>query len=163
MDLVAKFLDHLAMRRRPFQMSFRQRFWLYSAFALSVGSGVTWAIIWHFFREDAEMAQPVENTLLKLHLAGAMILLVAVGAALPKHASKSWAAKLNRPASALFVGSILGAAITGYGILAFFWETRVMHFTHIAFGVTMTVMLPIHILVGRYLEKKRIKARHPEM
>ena len=150
------------MRRRPFQMSLRQRFWLYSAFALTVGSGATWAVIWHFLREDAEMAQPVENTLLKAHLAGAMVLLVAVGAALPKHASKSWAAKINRLASALFAASILGAVVTGYGILAFVWETRIMHFTHIAFGVTMTVLLPLHILMGRHLEKKRILARHKD-
>ena len=141
-------------------MSLRQRFWLYSAFVATVGSGATWAIIWHFFREDPEMAQPVENTLLKAHLAGAMILLVAVGAALPKHASKSWAAKLNRPASALFTGSLLGSAVTGYAILAFFWETKIMHFTHIAIGVALVVFLPLHILVGRYLEKKRITARH---
>ena len=140
-------------------MSLRQRFWLYLAFALTVGSGATWAVIWHFLREDTEMAQPVENSLLKAHLAGAMILLVAVGAALPKHASKSWAAKINRPASALFIGSILGAVVTGYGILAFVWETRVMHFTHIALGVAMTVLLPLHILLGRHLEKKRIGNR----
>ena len=108
------------------------------------------------------MAQPVENTLLKVHLAGALILLVALGAALPKHASKSWAAKLNRPASALFIGSILGAVVTGYGILAFVWETRLVHFTHIALGVAMTVFLPLHILVGRYQEKKRIAARHKD-
>lgn len=150
------------MRRRPFQMSLRQRFWLYSAFTLTVGTGATWAVIWHFFREDAEMAQPAEASLLKLHLAGAMILLVAVGAALPKHASKSWAAKLNRPASGLFIACILGAAVTGYGILAFYWETRVMHFTHIAFGISMALLLPIHILTGRHLEKKRIASRHPE-
>jgi uncharacterized membrane protein YgdD (TMEM256/DUF423 family) len=141
-------------------MSFRQRSWLYAAFALTVGSGGAWAVIWHFFREDAEMAQPIENTLMKAHLAGALVLLVAVGAALPKHASKSWAAKLNRSASALFIGSIFGAALTGYGILAFVWETRVIHFSHISLGVTMTVLLPLHILIGRHLEKKRIAARH---
>jgi hypothetical protein len=150
------------MRRRPFQMSLRQRFWLYAAFAMTVGSGATWAIIWHFVREDPDMAQPIENTLLKVHLAGALVLLVAVGAALPKHASKSWAANLNRPASALFIGAILGAVVTGYGILAFVWETRVIHFTHIALGVAMTILLPLHILIGRYLEKKRIAARHRE-
>jgi cation transport ATPase len=148
------------MRRRPFQMSFRQRCWLYSAFAVTVGSGGTWAIIWHFFREEADMAMPVENTLMKIHLAVALILLVAVGAALPKHASKSWDAKINRPASTLFLLSILGAAVTGYGILAFVWESQVMHFTHIALGVTMTLLLPGHIFIGRYLEKKRIAARH---
>ncbi|MEO5713938.1 MAG: hypothetical protein ABIT37_10670 [Luteolibacter sp.] len=144
------------MRRRPFQMSFRQRCWLYLAFSITVGSGATWAIIWHFFREEADMALPMENTLLKAHLAGAMVLLVAVGAALPKHASRSWAARLNRPASALFAGSILGAAVTGYGILAFVWETPLVHFLHIALGVAMTLLLPLHIFIGRYLEKKRI-------
>ena len=148
------------MRRRPFKMSLRQRYWLYAAFSITVGSGATWAIIWHFLREDPEMAQPIENTLLKAHLAGALILLVAIGAALPKHASKSWAAKINRPASTLFLGSILGAVVTGYGILAFVWETRLMHFTHIALGVTMTMLLPLHILIGRYQEKKRIATRH---
>jgi hypothetical protein len=147
------------MRQRPFQMSLRQRFWLYAAFSVTVGSGATWAIIWHFLREDAEMAQPVENTLLKAHLAGALILLVAVGAALPKHASKSWAAKMNRPASALFIGSILGAVVTGYLILAFVWETQIMHFAHIALGISMTLLLPTHIFIGRYQEKKRIIAR----
>lgn len=141
-------------------MSFRQRCWLYSAFSITVGSGATWAIIWHFFRGDPEMAQPIENTLLKVHLAGALILLVALGAALPKHASKSWAAKINRPGSTLFLGSLLGAVVTGYGILAFVWETRLMHFTHIALGMAMTVFLPMHILIGSYQEKKRIMARH---
>ena len=148
------------MRRRPFQMSLRQRFWLYASFSVTGGSGATWAVIWHFLREDPEMAQPLENTLLKVHLAGALILLVALGAALPKHASKSWASKTNRPASAFFIGSILGAVVTGYGILAFVWETRLMHFTHIALGVTMTLLLPLHILIGRYQERRRIAARH---
>lgn len=149
------------MRRRPFQMSFRQRCWLYSAFAVTVGSGAAWAVIWHFLREDAEMAQPSENMLMKAHLAGALVLLVAVGTALPKHASKSWQAKLNRTAGGLFNLLILGAAVTGYGILAFVWETQIVHFTHIALGVAMTVMLPVHILIGRHREKKRIASRHP--
>ena len=52
--------------------------------------------------------------------------------------------------------------VTGYGILAFVWETRIMHFTHIGLGVTMTVLLPLHILMGRHLEKKRILARHKD-
>jgi cation transport ATPase len=148
------------MRRRPFQMSFRQRCWLYSAFAITVGSGSTWAILWHFFRKEIDMAMPIENTLLKIHLAGALSLLVASGAALPKHASKSWDAKINRPASTLFLLSILGAVATGYGILAFVWETQWMHFTHIALGITMTVLLPTHILIGRLLENKRLATRH---
>ncbi len=148
------------MRSRPFQMSFRQRCWLYSAFAVTVGSGATWAIIWHFFREEIDMASPVENTLLKIHLAGALILLVAIGAALPKHASKSWDAKINRSASIIFLLTILGAVVTGYGILAFVWESPLMHFTHIGVGITMTLLLPIHILIGRYIEKKRISSRH---
>lgn len=147
------------MRRRPFQMSLRQRCWLYSAFLLTLGTGVTWAIVWHFFREEIDMAAPIENKLLKLHLAGALILLVAVGAALPKHASKSWDAKINRTAGTLFLLAILGSAITGYAILAFVWETQVMHFSHLATGVAMTILLPGHILIGRYLEKKRIAAR----
>jgi hypothetical protein len=147
------------MSRRPFQMSFRQRCWLYSAFVITVGSGAAWAIIWHFLREDPDMAQPVENSLLKAHLAGALILLVSVGAALPKHASKSWAAKINRSAGLLFNASIFGAVVTGYCILAFVWETRVMHFTHIALGVLMMLLLPTHILVGRYFEKKRVNTK----
>lgn len=147
------------MRHRPFQLSFRQRFWLYGAFSLTVGTGAIWAIIWHFLREESTMAEPVENTLLKAHLAGALVLLVALGAALPKHASKAWAAKINRPASAVFIGSILGSVVTGYGILAFSWETQLLHFTHIGIGVAMALLLPLHILVGRALEKKRIAAK----
>lgn len=150
------------MRRRPFQMSLRQRCWLSTAFLITVGSGAAWALIWHFLREDAEMAQPVENTLLKAHLAGAMIFLVAVGAALPKHASKSWTAKLNRSISGLFSLSILGAAVTGYGILAFVWETQIVHFSHLALGSAMTILLPLHIFIGRRLEKKRMLARQRE-
>jgi Ca2+/Na+ antiporter len=144
------------MRRRPFQMSLRQRSWLYFAFALTTGSGILWAILWHFFRDDVEMAHPAENVLLKTHLAGAMILLVALGAALPKHASKSWAAKTNRSASLFFVGSIFGTALTGYGILAFFWETKIIHFAHLALGASMVLLLPLHIILGRRLEKRRI-------
>ncbi len=143
------------MRRRPFQMSFRQRCWLYSAFLITLSSGITWAIIWHFFREEIDMATPLENKLLKIHLAGALALLVALGAALPKHASKSWNAKINRAASALFLLSLLGAATTGYAILAFVWETQMMHFIHIAMGVLIILLLPTHILIGRHLEKKR--------
>ena len=144
------------MRRRPFQMSFRQRCWLYSAFSITVGSGATWAIIWHFFREEIDMATPIENKLLKIHLAGALILLVALGAALPKHAVKSWDAKINRAASSLFLLTLLGSATTGYAILAFVWDTQVMHFAHLAMGITMTLLLPGHILIGRHLEKRRI-------
>ena len=147
------------MSRRPFQMTIRQRCWLYSAFTITVGSGITWAIIWHFFREEIDMATPIENKLLKIHLAGAMLLLVALGAALPKHAAKSWDAKINRTASALFLLTLLGSATTGYAILAFFWETQVMHFSHLATGILMTLLLPAHIFIGRHLEKKRIASR----
>ena len=147
------------MRRRPFQMSFRERAWLYPAFLLSVASGGAWAVIWHFFREDPTMAEPIENTILKVHLAGAMILLVVIGAALPKHAAKAWAAKINRVASTIFIATILGSAVTGYALNAFFWETSLMHFIHIASGVSMVMMLPAHILIGRFLEKKRIEGK----
>lgn len=34
-----------------------------------------------------------------------------------------------------------------------------MHFTHIALGTSMTLLLPLHIVVGRFLEKKRIRTR----
>jgi hypothetical protein len=147
------------MPRRPFQIRLTLRSALYTAFALTLGSGVAWAVIWHFFREEADMARAVENTLLKTHLAGAMILLVAVGAALPQHAAKSWAAGTNRLASGIFLGAILGAAVTGYAILVFVWETRVMHFTHLGLGIAVTILLPAHIFIGRMLWKKRLAAR----
>jgi hypothetical protein len=147
------------IRRRPFQISLRQKAWLYFSFALTVGSGVTWAVIWHFFREEIDMAAPGENTLLKVHLAGAMILLVVVGAALPQHAAKSWAARTNRVASALFLSALLGSVVTGYTILAFVWDTRIMHFTHIGLGIAVTLLLPLHILVGKFLWKKRLADR----
>jgi hypothetical protein len=149
------------MRRRPFQMTRRQRIWLYSAFILTVLSGGVWAVLWHFYREDPEMALPVENKLLKIHLAGALIFLIALGSSLPKHASKSWEAKINRVPSALFILSILGSLLTAYGILAFVWETSLIHFAHISAGVAMTLLLPLHIFTGRRAEKRRIIRKIP--
>lgn len=57
---------------------------------------------------------------------------------------------------------ILGAAVTGYGILVFVLETQTAHFTHIAIGMAMTVLVPMHILIGRHKEKKRMATRHSQ-
>lgn len=147
------------MKRRPFQMSLRQKIWLYGSFALTVLSGSVWAVLWHFYREEPDMAMPFENRLMKFHLAGALILLVAVGAALPQHSSKSWAAGINRLAGALFGLSLGIATLSAYGILAFVWDTQWVHFTHIGAGAAMLILLAVHIFTGRWAEKKRIEKK----
>jgi hypothetical protein len=74
-------------------------------------------------------------------------------------ASNFWAAKTHRPTSASFLAAILGAILTGYGIRAFVWETSLMYFVHIGFGVSMTLLLPLHLVMGRHLWEKRLAAQ----
>lgn len=137
------------MRRRPFQMSPFRRRALHAIFLSTVVTGLAWGVCIHFFRQDPEVALPVESLLLKAHLLGAMLTLVAVGSALPLHAQKSWQARVNRTWGGIFLATFGVTALSGWGLLAFFQETRIVHFVHLVSGALMVAALVAHIVAGR--------------
>ena len=97
--------------------------------------------------------------MMKLHGAGAMVILVILGTLLPSHIRFAWHARRNRPngiALILFFGFLI---VSGYG-LYYFGNERLRSWTswsHLAVGLALPAMIILHIWSGRRSPVQKIR------
>lgn len=141
-------------RRSPFRFTGFHRFASYGALVLVIATGLTWAVCWHFLRNDPEMRHPLEPTLVKAHGAAAFLFMVAFGAALPQHAKTAWKARKNRAAGLALLGLCAVSIASGWMIFCLeLWHDQI-HWLHVIAGGLLPVSIPWHILAGRLALKK---------
>ena len=126
------------------------RYALYASFAALFLTGVVWLLA--DWKKDAdEIWQQVAANMLMLHGGFAMLTLMALGALIPLHFLRAWHARKN-----LLSGSVMAAVnalliVTAFGLYYLGSESvrPWMSWIHIAAGLFVALMFPIHILLGR--------------
>ena len=149
------------MSARPFQLSPRHRWIVYSVFAVLFLSGFAW---WFADEAQEESSTPVawaeaaKPVLIRVHGAAAFVFLVVLGTVLAVHAQRAWKAEVNHR-SGLMLGGWFGVqAVTGYGLL-YLAVAQVRDWTgtvHVTLGLLAPVMLTVHVVRGRILVRRRI-------
>ena len=135
-----------------------QRYLLYALLALLFLSGVTWAYWNYLAASPGEFEAGAKAWAMKIHGAAAMAVLVLIGMLLSGHVRFAWRARRNRPNGSVFLSAFAVLTITGYG-LYYAGGERLRAWTswiHLAVGLTLPILLLIHIFLGR---KTRFRTR----
>ncbi len=149
------------MRRNSVKLSSRHKFWLYNVTALLYLTGIVWAWL-HYFSTPPEEFAPqsaIEPWMLKLHGAGAMVLLFILGTLLTGHVRFAWHARRNRPNGIAMLAFLGFLVLSGYG-LYYFGDERLRSWTswsHLIVGVALPGMIIFHIWSGRRSAPEKIK------
>ncbi len=140
------------MRRNSAKLSGPHKLWVYSVTLLVYLTGVVWAWLHYLAPRPQDFGvHPAEPWILKLHGAGAMIILVVLGTLLPGHMRFAWHARRNRPNGIALVAFLGFLVLTGYG-LYYLGDERLRSWTswsHLAVGVALPAMIILHIWSGR--------------
>ncbi len=141
------------MRRNSVKLSRRHKAWLYSATSVVYATGVVWAWL-HYLRtpvEEFAARSPAEPWMMKLHGAGAMVILVMLGTLLPRHVRFAWHARRNRVNGVTLLAVLAFLTASGYG-LYYFGDERLRAWTswsHLAIGLVLPAFIVLHICLGR--------------
>ena len=126
------------------------RHWTYAVFSVLLVTGAAWLLA--DWQKDAdELWQQAAANLLMVHGGAAMLALMALGALIPLHLLRAWHARKNL-ISGITVASVNAVLIvTAFGLYYLGSETvrPWLSWIHIAAGVFLALMLPLHILLGR--------------
>jgi hypothetical protein len=104
----------------PISPAFRlprfQQFLILGSVAVMSLSGLAWlAVQWQFSTEsDLIVALPLMKWLIKLHVAAALVSLVALGMLLVLHVPRGWRQTLNKTTGVINLSSWLTLALSGY-------------------------------------------------
>ena len=126
------------------------RYWTYAVFFVLLTTGAAWLVA--DWRKDADDAwQQAAANLLMIHGGAAMLALMALGALIPLHLLRAWRAKRNL-VSGITVATVNAVLIaTAFGL--YYLGSEAMRpwisWTHIAAGLGLSLLLPLHILLGR--------------
>ncbi len=148
------------MNRRPFQLGPRLRSGFYLAFALLFASGLAWWVAdeaQEEARSPVAWAERLKPGMLRIHAAAAYAFLILLGGVWVSHASRAWAAGINRVAG-VFLGLALGLQVlTGYGLEHFpvDWIRERTGTFHISAGLLIPAWVAVHVLWGRRLARRR--------
>lgn len=142
------------MRPDGVRLSPLHRATLYGTFAVLAASGALWALL-HDGLPFLGIALPAwhgaEPSLLALHGAAAMLMLLVLGSLVPQHVKWSWKGRLNRGTGGSMVATQVLLLVTGYALYyAGGEEARtVASDIHLAVGVGSPLLLLWHIVAGR--------------
>ena len=116
-------------------------------------SGIVWMIV----QATTDNAGNFPALLSKIHGAAAMMALVLLGY-LVTHIRKGWKAKKNRLSGATLLSVYLFLILSGYGLYYAGDEDlrRFISHWHAWIGLAMVALLPIHMVVGRIVMRKRV-------
>ena len=137
------------------------RAFTYLVFALLFASGALWFIADR--NKDPLGGGPWQDfaaSVLMVHGGLAMITLLLLGALIPMHILRAWRARLNLVtgiAIAFFNAVLVGTAFGLYYLGS--EELRPwISLVHLGFGLALPALFLAHVLIGRHLAKKRLRA-----
>lgn len=128
------------------------RYAIYAAFTLLFLSGAAWLLADQ--QKDsfgAEVWQQISAYSLMLHGGTAMLALMLLGALFPLHIGRAWHAKKNRFTGSAMVATNAMLIATAFGLYYLGaeelrpWASTI----HIAFGMSLPVLLLAHVKAGR--------------
>ncbi|HZR74887.1 hypothetical protein [Bradyrhizobium sp.] len=134
------------------RLSLSFRYAIYAAFAVLLLTGCGWLLAdWEKDISSDEIWQQSIAYLLMVHGGTAMAALLLIGALVPVHLARAWRARKNRisgSAMATFIAILIG---TAFGLYYLGSESLRpwMSWIHIAAGVSIALLFPLHIYLGR--------------
>jgi cation transport ATPase len=128
------------------------RFAIYFAFAVLFASGAGWLIADQLKETSSgEIWQQASAYFLILHGGAAMLILMLLGALFPLHIDRAWRAKKNRVTGIVMVTCNAVLIATAFG-LYYLGSEAIRPWAsdlHIAFGVSLPLLLVVHVKIGR--------------
>ncbi len=150
------------MRRNSAKLSGQHKVWLYGVTFLVYVTGAAWAWLHYFGARADELASrsAAEPWMMRLHGAGAMVILVILGTLLPSHIRFAWHARRNRPNGIALVLFFVFLVVSGYG-LYYFSNEHLRSWTgwsHLAVGLALPAMIILHIWSGRRSSVQKVRS-----
>lgn len=154
-------------KRLPMRLSQQHERWIYATGGVLFLSGLGWLIA-HFFLagpgEFGELHHVSEPWWLRLHGAGAMVFLLALGSLFPGHIVRAWQVRKNHRTGLLMLTIMAVLVVTGYGLYYAGDETTRpwISAVHWVVGLAAAAGLLLHVQIGRRSRGKRpIALEHP--
>ena len=147
-------------KRLPMRLSQQHERWIYATGSVLFLSGLGWLIA-HFFLagpgEFGELHHVSEPGWLRLHGAGAMVFLLALGSLFPGHIVRAWQARKNHRTGVLMLAIMAVLVVTGYGLYYAGDETTRpwISAVHWIVGIAAAAGLLLHVQTGRRSRGKR--------
>jgi len=128
------------------------RYSIYAVFAVLFVTGAVWFVAdWQKDISGDEFWQQVSANMLMVHGGAAMLALMSLGALIPLHVLRSWRAGKNIVSGSVMAGCNAVLIVTAFG-LYYLGSEAVRPWTswiHIAAGLALSAMFPLHIVLGR--------------
>ena len=134
------------------RLSFSFRYAIYAAFTVLVFTGAGWLVAdWQKDISGDEIWQQSIAYLLRVHGGTAMVTLLLLGALIPVHLLRAWRARKNRISGSTMAIFNAVLILTAFGLYYLGSETLRpwMSWIHIAAGVSLALLFPLHIYWGR--------------
>ncbi len=128
------------------------RWAVYTVFVLLFVSGAAWLLADQFKDStNGELWQAAGANLLMVHGGAAMATLLLLGALFPLHMQRAWRAHKNRMTGIAMVTLNTILVVTSFGL--YYLGSEMLRpwisDAHIAVGLTLPILLLIHIVLGR--------------
>ncbi len=126
------------------------RFAIYAAFAVLFLTGAGWLLA-DSQKDIDEIWQQAAATLLMVHGGAAMVTLLLLGALIPVHLLSVWGSGRNRISGSAMVTLNAVLIVTAFGLYYLGSELvrPWMSWIHIACGFFVSLLLPLHVVLGR--------------
>lgn len=128
------------------------RYAIYAAFAILFLTGVGWLVAdWQKEISGDEIWQQGIAYLLMAHGGTAMAVLLLLGALIPVHIMRAWRSRKNRISGSVMAAFNAVLIATAFGLYYLGSETLRpwLSWTHIAVGITLCLLFPLHVYLGR--------------
>jgi thiamine biosynthesis lipoprotein len=149
------------MQRSSFRLSRPFKAAVYLGFGALLITGAGW--LYAQGRLDDPGWETTPRTLMKLHGGAAMFALLVLGA-LTAHVKRGWKAHRNRLSGVILIAANAFLIISGYGLYYTGNEDLRAWFSrwHGWIGLGLGVLLPAHVIIGRWIMRALHRQRHPE-
>jgi hypothetical protein len=141
------------------RLSSRVERWLYVLSATLLLSGVGWLASHYFFTDTGFVAafefegapHPLETWWLRLHGAGVMGFLVALGAVLPRHVVHGWRRRWNHRSGLIMLSLVAALALSGYALYYLSNEQARpwISVVHWLIGLATAGAMIVHVFIGK--------------
>lgn len=150
------------MQRSSFRLSLPFKVTVYLGFGALLITGAAW--LYAQGRLDDPGWETVPRTLMKVHGGAAMLGLLLLGA-LTAHVKRGWKANRNRLSGVILIAANVFLIVSGYALYYAGDENLRAWFSrwHGWIGLSLGLLLPGHVIVGRLIMRALHRQRHPEL
>ncbi len=144
---------------RSVRISYFFRKLLYMALTLSWSSGILFFVLNQWVRVAGDFGpekHPLQMSILRLHGAGAFLMMVLFGYLVSNHIQVSWPLKKLHPFGLFLAGAICFLILSAYG-LYYLGDPDLrtyLAYAHAAVGFSLPFVLAAHLIQGRKQRKR---------